>query len=98
MIDLINDPVYPKIYNESNKAYVFQENKGVKHKIMASLDDQKISLEPCLLPLCPYNFISYDLENRSKCCLKTLKNGQNGAQNGPENPENGTKKWLDTLI
>ena len=44
------------------------------------------------------NSISYDPENGSKCCLKTLKNGQNGAQNGPENPENGTKKWLDTLI
>ena len=40
---------------------------------MASLDDQKVSLEPCLLPLRPYIFISYDLENRSKCCIKPLK-------------------------
>ena len=63
---------------------------------MASLGDQKISLEPCLLPLCPYNFKSY-LENRSKCCLKTLKNVQSGGKNGPENPEIGNKKWLDTL-
>ena len=65
---------------------------------MASLDDQKISLEPCLLPLCPYKFISYNLEIWSKCCLKTLKNGQNGAKNGPENPENVNEILLDTLI
>ena len=65
---------------------------------MASLDDQKISLEPCLLPICPYNFISYDLENRSKCCLKILKNGQNLGKNGPENPEIGIKRWLNTLL
>ena len=42
--------------------------------------------------------ISYDLENRSKCCLKILKNCQNWAKNGPENPENGIAKWLDTLF
>ena len=65
-------------------------------KIMASLDDQKTSLEPCLHPIFSYKSVSYDLENRSKCCLKTLKNGQNWADNGPENPENGIRKWLDT--
>ena len=57
---------------------------------MASLDDQKTSLEPCLHPIFPYKSVSYDLENRSKCCLKTLKNGQNLGKNGPENPEIGT--------
>ena len=43
------------------------------HKIMAPLDDKKISLELCLLPICPYNSISFDPENESKYCLKTLK-------------------------
>ena len=55
------------------------------YKIMASLDDQKIIFEPFLREITLINSISYDPENGSKCCLKTLKNGQNGAQNGPEN-------------
>ena len=42
-------------------------------KIMASLDDQKISLEPYLLTIFPYKSVSYDSENRSKCYQKTLK-------------------------
>ena len=54
------------------------------YKIMASLDDQKIIFEPFLREITPINSISYDPENGSKCCLKTLKNG--------------TKRWLDTLI
>ena len=58
---------------------------------------RKSFLSPFYAKFTLINFISYDPENGSKCCLKTLKNGQNGAQNGPENPENGTKKWLDTL-
>ena len=36
------------------------------HTIMAPLDDQKIGLELCLLPLCPYNSISFYPENKSK--------------------------------
>ena len=56
---------------------------------MASLDDQKTSLESCLHAIFPYKSVSCDLENRSKCCLKPLKNGQNLAKNGLENPENG---------
>ena len=59
---------------------------------------RKSFLSPFYAKFTLINSISYDPENGSKCCLKTLKNGQNGAQNGPENPENGTKKWLDTLI
>ena len=59
---------------------------------MAPLDDQKISLELCLPQIRPYNSISFDPENVSKCCLKTLKNGHSLAKNGPENPENGIKK------
>ena len=59
---------------------------------------RKSVLSPFYAKFVLINSISYDPENGSKCCLKTLKNGQNGAQNGPENPENGTKKWLDTLI
>ena len=42
-------------------------------KMMASLDDEKISLVPDLLTIVLYSFISCDPKNRSKCCLKTLK-------------------------
>ena len=63
---------------------------------MSSLDDQKISLVSCLCTAFPYNSIGCDPVNRLKCCPKTLKNGQNWAGNGPENPENGIRKWLDT--
>ena len=52
---------------------------------------RKSVLSPFYAKFVLINSISYDPENGSKCCLKTLKNGQNGAQNGPENPENGTK-------
>ena len=45
---------------------------------------KKSSLELCLPQIRSYNAISFDPENESKCCLKTLKNG-------PENPENGIK-------
>ena len=61
------------------------------HKIMASLDDQKISLEPCLLAIFPYKSLSYNPENSSKILPATLKNGQDWVKNGPENPENGIK-------
>ena len=64
---------------------------------MSSLDDQKISFVSCLGTAFPYNSIGCDTENRLKCCLKTLKNGQNCADNGPENPGNDIRKWLDTL-
>ena len=80
-----------------NEAYIFYERKSNIHEIMVPLYGQKVSLEPCLLAICPYNSVGYEPENRSKCCLKTLKNGQNLAKNGPENPENGIKKSLDTL-
>ena len=67
-------------------------------KIMASLSDQKIGLEPCLLAICLDNSVSHDPENRSHWCLKTLKNGHNWAQNGAEKPENGSRgrvHWVD---
>ena len=57
---------------------------------MASLDGQKISLEA--FAISPYNSISYDPEKRSKCCIKTLKNGQKLAKNGPENPKKSLKR------
>ena len=56
---------------------------------------RKSFLSPFYAKFTLINSISYDPENGSKCYPKTLKNG---AQNGPKNPENGTKKWLDTLI
>ena len=65
---------------------------------MAFLDDQKIGFVSCLRTVFPYNSIGWDPENGLKFCLKPLKNGQNSAANGPENPENGIRKWLDTLI
>ena len=68
------------------------------HKIMASLDDQKIYSWALFTHNLPIGHLSYDLENGSKCCLKTLKNGQNWGKNGPENPEIGIEIWIDTLI
>ena len=57
--------------------YFKQIRELIIPKITASMNDQKISLELCLLALCLYNSVSYDPENRSHCCLKTLKNGRN---------------------
>ena len=91
------DYVCPKKYNESNKAYFKKIRESKIHNIMSSLDDQKISFVSYLRSVFPYNSIGCDPENRLKCCLKTLKNGQNWADNGPENPENGIRKWLETL-
>ena len=68
------------------------------HDIMASLDDQKISFVSCLRTVFPYNSIGCNPENRLRCCLKTKKNGQNTADNGPQNPENDIRKWLDILF
>ena len=59
---------------------------------------RKSVLSPFYAKFVLINSISYDPENGSKCCLKTLKNGQNGAKNGPENPENVNEILLDTLI
>ena len=64
---------------------------------MASLDDQKIIFEPFLRKIYPYKFYKLWPWKWVKMLPKDPENGQNVAQSGPENPENGTKKWLDTL-
>ena len=61
------DYVYPKKIVKVIKLMYFKKIRESNiHKIMASLDDHKIRFEPCLLAICPYNFISYDPENLSK--------------------------------
>ena len=55
--------------------YFKQIRELIISKITVSMNDQKISLEPCLLAICLYNSVSYDPENKSHFCLKTLQKG-----------------------
>ena len=72
------DYVYPKKIVIVIKLMYFKKIRESNiHKMMTSLDDHKIRREACLLTICPYNSVSYDPENCSKFCLKTLKNCQN---------------------